>query len=379
MTVHDAVVIGGGPAGATAARVLAERGARVVLLEKHALPRYKTCGGGVVGRALSVLPPAAAQTVEHACHVAEMNLGDGLTVRTRRAEPLISMVMRDRFDAALVEAARGARATVRASCPARDLASRDDTVEVATDDGLVTTRYVIVADGATSPMAARLGWRPAPRRAPALEAEVAVSAATFARFAAAARFDFAAVPGGYGWVFPKRAHLSIGVAATRAGHGDLHEVLARYLAALDLGPLEGIERHGFLIPLRPRDDGLTRGRVLLAGDAAGLADPLTGEGITAALESGALAARAVLAGGAPAAVSSRYETALAPLRRDLRVGRALAHLLYAQPRARRWLFRHLGQPLGEGVTEVLMGHTTYAGILGRPRSYRHLLRALRWR
>src|SRR5512132_3241429 len=163
MTVHDAVVIGGGPAGATAARVLAERGARVVLLEKHALPRYKTCGGGVVGRALSVLPPAAAQTVEHACHVAEMNLGDGLTVRTRRAEPLISMVMRDRFDAALVEAARGARATVRASCPARDLASRDDTVEVATDDGLVTTRYVIVADGATSPMAARLGWRPAPR------------------------------------------------------------------------------------------------------------------------------------------------------------------------------------------------------------------------
>jgi flavin-dependent dehydrogenase len=123
---------------------------------------------------------------------------------------------------------------------------------------------------------------------------------------------------------------------------------------------------------------MTRDRVLLAGDAAGLADPLTGEGITAALESGAMAARAVLDGGAPVNVSRRYEQALVPLRRDLRIGRALAHLLYEQPRARRWLFRHCGQPLSEGVTEVLMGGATYAGILGRPRSYRHLLRALRW-
>src|SRR5258707_852687 len=83
--------------------------------------------------------------------------------------------------------------------------------------GVLAARFVIRADGATSPMAARLGWRPVPRRAPALEAEVTVPAPVFARFAEAARFDFGAVPGGYGWVFPKRAHLSIGVAATRRG------------------------------------------------------------------------------------------------------------------------------------------------------------------
>ena len=377
MMVHDAVVIGGGPAGATAARVLAEGGARVVLLEKHALPRYKTCGGGVVGRALPALPPAATATVERACHVAELNIEPGLTFRTHRSQPLISMVMRDRFDAALVAAAEAARVDVRTQCAAGDVTPGQDVVHVVTDSDVVTGRFVILADGATSPLAARLGWTPAPRRAPALEAEVRVSPQVLARFAETARFDFAAVPGGYGWVFPKGSHLSIGVAAASQGRADLQAVLTRYLAALDLGPLDGIERHGLLIPLQPRVEGAARGRVLLTGDAAGLADPLTGEGITAALESGALAARAVIAGGAPAEVSTRYDEALAPLLRDLRIGRGLAHVLYQQPRTRRWLFRHCGGLLSEGVTEVLTGRTTYAAILTRPRSYHHLLAALR--
>src|SRR6185295_15334253 len=97
MTVHDVAVVGAGPAGASAARVLAEAGARVVLLERHRLPRYKTCGGGVVGRALRALPPhvrdaVEAEAVERTCHAAELDLGsDGLRFRARRERPLISM------------------------------------------------------------------------------------------------------------------------------------------------------------------------------------------------------------------------------------------------------------------------------------------------
>src|SRR5689334_25419202 len=98
MVVHDAVVIGAGPAGATAARVLVESGARVVLLEKHALPRCKTCVGGLVARALPGLPVRAHDAIERACLVAELNVVLGLSFRTERSEPLISMVMRDRFD-----------------------------------------------------------------------------------------------------------------------------------------------------------------------------------------------------------------------------------------------------------------------------------------
>jgi geranylgeranyl reductase family protein len=377
MTRYDVAVVGGGPAGACAARVLAERGARVVILEKHALPRYKTCGGGVVGRALRALPPAARGAVERECRAAELNfLDDGLRFVTRRAQPVISMVMRDRFDAALVGAAEAAGAEIRPRCEAGALTRRPGGVDIATADGTVAARFVVAADGATSRLAAQAGWRET-RRAPALEAEVWVDDAIFARYLTAARFDFGVIPAGYGWVFPKRAHLSIGVLTTRRGGVNLPAVLARYLDTLDLGRSPRVEKHGFLIPLAPRREGFARDRVLLTGDAAGFADPLMGEGITAAIESGTLAARAILDGAwEPARVAARYARSLADLLRELRIGCMLARLLYDFPMARRALFRARGQALSEGVTDVLMGERTYAGILGSAKSYARLLR---WR
>ena len=115
--------------------------------------------------------------------------------------------------------------------------------------------------------------------------------------------------------------------------------------------------------------------MLLAGDAAGFADPLTGEGITAAIESGEWAARAILDGAwEPARVAARYERALAGLRRELRIARVLARLLYDLPRARRWLFRTHGQALSEGVTDVLMGERTLTAVVRDPRAYLRLAR-----
>jgi geranylgeranyl reductase family protein len=379
MTVHDAAVVGAGPAGASAARGLAEAGARVVLIEKRAVPRYKTCGGGVVGRALSGLPSAVraaveATAVERLCHTAELDLGDeGLRYRTRRERPLISMVMRDRFDAALVAAAERAGAEVRPRCAVRDVVARADRIELETTGGPVVARFVVAADGATSETARSAGWTPPRPCAPALEAEVRVSDADFARLAGAARFDFGPVAAGYGWVFPKRDHLSIGVCTMRSGI-NLNVSLARYLDTLGLTRPAHVEKHGFFIPLGPRAEGLVRGRVLLAGDAAGLADPVTGEGISAAIESGTFAARAIVEGGGePARVGEHYDRALGALRREVRIGRALARLTYDLPRLRRWVFRIHGQALAEGMTAVLMGDRTYAGLLSRARTYAFLL------
>ena len=379
MDVHDVAVVGGGPAGACAARVLAEAGARVVLLEKHGLPRYKTCGGGVVGRALNGLPPATraaveAAVVERSCHVADLNLREeGLRFGTQRARPVISMVMRDRFDAALVAAAEEAGAEIRASCEVRDVITQDDRLELQTTAGAVAARFVVAADGATSVTARRTGWS-APRScAPGLEAEVTVSDGDLARLAGSARFDFGVIPAGYGWVFPKGRHLSIGVATTRSGV-NLNASLARYLETLDLGPLERIEKHGFLIPLAPRSEGVVRGRVLLAGDAAGLADPLTGEGISAAIHSGTLAGRAIVEGGSePSRIADRYRHALADLLREVRIGRVLARLTYDMPRVRRWVFGTCGQAVSEGVTDILMGTRTYASVIRRGRTWATLL------
>jgi flavin-dependent dehydrogenase len=100
--------------------------------------------------------------------------------------------------------------------------------------------------------------------------------------------------------------------------------------------------------------------VLLVGDAAGLADPVTAEGISFAVRSGRLAAEAILAGGLdPGRVATAYRTALAPLLRELRVARALARVLYQHPRARRWLFGRIGQRFVEAITDVCGGARTY--------------------
>ncbi len=378
MMVHDVAVVGAGPAGASAARLLAEGGARVVLLEKHPLPRYKTCGGGVVGRALHALPAhvrddVEAEAVERSCHAAELDLGDeGLRFRARRGRPLIAMVMRDRFDAVLVAAAGRAGAEVRPRSAVRAIVVGADRIELETVSGPVVARFVVAADGATSETARLAGWSPPRQCAPALEAEIRVREPDFARLARAARFDFSPVAAGYGWVFPKRAHLSVGVCTMRSGV-NLNVSLARYLEALGLDRLEHVEKHGFFIPLGPRAEGVVRGRVFLAGDAAALADPVTGEGISAAIESGTLAARAILdCGDEPARAGERYDRALAALRREVRIGRVLARLTYDLPRLRRWVFRVHGQALTEAMTSVLMGDRTYASLFSRAKTYAYL-------
>jgi geranylgeranyl reductase family protein len=379
MTIHDVAVVGAGPAGACAARVLAEAGARVVLLEKHDLPRYKTCGGGVVGRALRALPPAVrkaveASVVERDCRSAVLDFGhDGLSFRARRERPLISMVMRDRFDAALVAAAERAGAEVHPRCPVRAVTMETDRVRLETADGSVVARVVVAADGATSETARLCGFRPPRLCAPALEAEVRVPDADFERLAGAARFDFGPVRAGYAWVFPKRDHLSIGVCSMRGGV-NLNAGLAGYLAMLGLHRPEHVEKHGFFVTLGARGDGIARGRVLLAGDAAGLADPVTGEGISAAIESGTLAARAIVDGGdEPARVREGYERSLVGLRREVRIGRLLARLTYERPRVRRWVFGRHGQKVVEGMIDVLTGDRTYASQLRRARTWAFLL------
>jgi flavin-dependent dehydrogenase len=289
------------------------------------------------------------------------------------------MALRAPLDLALAEAARAAGASLRAPCAVDRIGLTPDLVEVETSRGPLRARFLVAADGATGPAARAAGWTAPLRSVPALEAEVAVRPRLLAQFTDRARFDLGVPAGGYGWVFPKADHLSVGVGvfAGGAARRRLRDELTRYLAAAGLGDGRVLRVRGAPIPVRPRPDA-ARGRVLLAGDAAGLADPLTGEGISLAVRSGRLAAESLLASRLDPGPAARAY--LAALGRDilgeLRIARGLAWVLYRRPGLVRRLVPRLGQLAGEALTEVVAGRRTYRGLVGSGRAWRRLLGAL---
>lgn len=363
---YDMAVIGAGPAGCSAAHALAQKGLKVVLLEKASLPRYKTCGGGLVSRAYKLLPERARQLVEREFASVSLNFQRaGLEFIATRPAPLVYMTMRAELDSLLAQDARGAGAELVESCPVRDLRVHEKFVEVCAERGKFRAKFVVAADGVHSATAKAGGWSELPHLAPALEWEIYLGKADFERLGSCARFDFDFIEGGYAWVFPKRKHLSLGILTMRRRTSDLRAKLEEYLRWIGIGQPERVERHGYLIPVKPRKEKLARGRTLLVGDAAGLVDPVTAEGISYAIRSGQLAAAALVEGDLDVSrVSRRYDSLLqSSILGELKAARFLANFLYNYPRLRNWIFRRKGKRLTEFVADVAMGERSYSDAL----------------
>ncbi|MDH4246046.1 MAG: geranylgeranyl reductase family protein [Nitrospira sp.] len=379
---YDVIVVGSGPAGSTAAWQLAKTGIAVAVLEKAALPRYKTCGGGIIGRAFQTLPLDVRHVVAQECHAAQLNvLPTGLSFTTHRPTPIVSMTMRDQFDFALLSAAEAGGATVHQRCALEDISHCGDGVTVMTNLGTMKAKFVIAADGALSTVARKMRMADGRVLIPALEYEVTVPPNQLDGFRGIARFDFGLLPHGYGWVFPKQKHLSVGVLSTVQQGGDLKQAIGRYLHLLGCGSASQVQRHGFVIPVRPRTGPFVDQGVLLVGDAAGFADPVTGEGISFAIRSGLMAAQSLIDGHLEEEpVRQAYTHSLAEtVFPELRRARLLAKLLYDLPRLRSWAFSQHGQRLCEVVTDVMAGTRQYRDLSFMPRTVLRLLLPRKWK
>jgi flavin-dependent dehydrogenase len=296
---------------------------------------------------------------------------EGLQFTATRPEPMVRMTMRAGLDNLLAAEAQKAGARLLAGCPVHQVMAKSDRVELATDQGSFQARYLIAADGVQSLTAKACGWPALPRLAPAIEWELQLPAEDFARLGQTARFDFGFIQAGYAWVFPKRQHLSVGILTAGRANVNLAVALENYLRFLGINRIERSEKHGWLIPLEPRRGPLARGRVLLAGDAAGLADPITAEGISYALESGRLAAEAVARHQTDAVKTGQCYQALLEenILGDLRAARWLAKFVYHHPRIRHWAFRWQGRRLTDFVSGVVMGERGYRQELRNPLNY----------
>ena len=365
----DLIVLGAGPAGAAAACTAARMGLSVALVDKAAFPRDKLCGGGVSGRSAAYLREIfALDPVERG----DLFLSSQRYVLTERGRelaryddaPTVHLTMRHAFDAALVAQAQSAGAELFA--PARVLAMDLAEPALTLEDGRILRAGVMIgADGTNSAVARALFGRAFDPARVAFAMEVELPPAT----SDLVEIDLAAAAWGYGWVFPKHASRTVGVGGIQGRNPDMRACLDAYLnqsATLGPGPRPEARVKGAFLPSGEFRAIPGRGAVLLAGDAAGLVDPLTGEGIAWALESGrlaALAAAEALATGDALRALPLYRAALAPVHREMRAARRIRALVYARPFARlftRVLARY--PRLGDSYLRLFSGERDYADI-----------------
>jgi geranylgeranyl reductase family protein len=289
--IFDCIIIGAGPAGATAAYHLARHGRSVLVLEKAPMPRPKPCGGGVppqVARWLDFdLAPAISARVTRLR--ATWRLGDPVEGDLGTREPLF-MVRREVFDQLIVRQAQGQGALLRDGLAWTALRPGADAWTVDTLEGPFRARYLVAADGALGGSAKALGF-PALRHtvAGALEGEAARTLAD----PVTAHLDFGTLGRGYLWNFPKSDGWSLGGGVFRgSARLDLRQAVDRYALGFGIGR-DVLKVMGHPLHLWDGDQVLHTHRALLAGDSACLVDPFTGVGILPAVLSGALGAEAV--------------------------------------------------------------------------------------
>jgi geranylgeranyl reductase family protein len=357
----DAIVVGAGPAGSTAALRLARAGARVLMLDRERFPRDKPCGGGLTYRAVRQLPVAVDPVVEDA--VDRFELGFRYRRRFERSGegPLVLMTQRRRLDAFLAEQAAAAGVEFRDGARATAVETAEGVVRF--DGGAAGAAVVIGADGVNGLCARVLGLSGRRRHAVALEGNVPYVHAREERWRGRAAVELGSVPGGYAWVFPKGDHVNVGVGGWESEGPRLREHLDRACGEYGLPGSRLEALRGYRLPMRRPGDAAAEGRVVLVGDAAGLVDPLSGDGIYEALVSARLAAECALADDL-GSYGARLDSAL---------GRTLAASWKAKlalERAPRLVYGVARLPLVWGFTAAFL-----RGDLGHPGEARGLVRA----
>jgi geranylgeranyl reductase family protein len=287
----DVIVVGAGPAGSTAARVTAESGLRTLLIDRSEFPRYKTCGGGLIGPSLGSLPPGTVLPAQHEVFSTTFTRTGERERRWESSEPVLTLIDRLNFDDMLLRLAAEHGVETVTGVLVTSVIDDGEFATIKTDHGDYRSRYLIGADGSASRLGKYVGVSMA-RVDLGLEVELD-SQAVSSDWAGHIHLDWGPIPGSYAWVFPKQGTLTVGVIARKGMPTETRKYLVDFLAQRGLSELPVLRQSGHLTRCRTLTSPLGKGRVLLVGDAAGLLEPWTREGISFAIRSGRIAGSVV--------------------------------------------------------------------------------------
>jgi geranylgeranyl reductase family protein len=372
---YDVIIIGAGPGGSTASRFCAQAGLKTLLIEKERLPRYKPCGGCLSLKTVHLLGLDLGAVIENIIYGAQFTycLKDPLVIKFK--DPIAFMVMRDRFDQFLIERTKEKGTQLLEGEKVVKVEEKDDGVEIGlARGGKLRCQYLIGADGPESVVARTLALLPIKNNGNgiAIESEIPFdSAIDFPKdLLQSVHLDFGQIPNGYGWVFPKKKGLSIGIGGMFKEGGKVNprhrfNSFAKGLPYLREGKMEKIMGHP-LPAFYNEGQRVSQGRFLLVGDAAHLMDPLQGEGIYYAIRSGMLAAEAIIQakkkGRSP---SNSYQTAVeVEIFDNLKWALYLSRFVFRFTKLAYRTLKHYPE-LCDYYLQVLQGKETYQGFVIR--------------
>lgn len=353
---YDVLIVGAGPAGAACALALVNAGLKIAIVDKAAFPRDKVCGDALSADVVSQLP-MLSETLAQKFFLPEQKVASyGVRLYspdlTRidipfrgKTDRINGYVMRRReFDDLLFQSVKAtAHCTILEDCAVTATRVTDDGVEVTTGSGRCFARMIVGADGANSVVARLVGTKRVSRKHHSAGLRVYYeNVGGFHEKNHIELYFFREILPGYLWIFPLgegRANVGIGMLSSAVSQKNInlrntleklittHPLLADRFA--NAKPLESVKGHG--LPLGSMKRKLSGDRFVLVGDAAGLIDPFTGEGIGNAIRSGRVAAAHIIrcfeASDFSAARNYTYDREIyRRMGKELRLGYALQQL-----------------------------------------------------
>jgi geranylgeranyl reductase family protein len=291
--MHDLIVVGAGPSGSSAARMASKLGLNVLVIDKDRFPRHKPCGGGLSERAISYLDFSLPHDIcEKSITGARIHFKDR-AIEGHKGYRLGVTVTRASFDDFLLKKAQEAGVSDTVVQKVLDFEEKDDHVEVEAGNNTYSSKFLIVSAGSQTRLIEHLRERDSKDKYwTCLVTEVpAENSAKEAHIQNALEIQLGVVPMGYGWIFPHDGYYSVGIGGLAVHQPNLRRAMMDFLRKN--GFQGSYKLRGHLIPLGGMGRNIASSRVLLAGDSAGFADALTGEGIAYAIRSGQIAAQAV--------------------------------------------------------------------------------------